>query len=89
MKSNQLLKIIRENRPLFWSMNEKDLDKISTELVVETILSYGDEKSVKELIDTLGIREVARIFFTQISRKRCNYPPRTRQYFSLYFKKYA
>ncbi len=89
MKSNKIKKIVIENRSLFWSINENDLDRISTELVVETILSYGDEKSVKELFDILGIKKVAEIFFKQISQKRCNYPPRTRHYFSLYFKKYA
>ena len=89
MKQNEINKIVQENRSLFWSVSEKDLNNMSTELVVETILTYGNEKSVKKLIDTLGIKKVADIFFKQISQKRCNYPQRTRHYFTLYFKKYA
>ena len=89
MKKNEIHKIVQENRSLFWSVSEADLDRLSVDLIVETILSYGDEKSVKALLNTLGTKNVAAIFFKQISRKRCNYPPRTRHYFSLYFKKYA
>jgi len=89
MKQNEINKIVQENRSLFWSVSEKDLSNISTELVVETILTYGNEKSVKKLINILGIKKVADIFFKQISQKRCNYPARTHHYFNLYFKKYA
>jgi len=89
MKKNDIYQIIRENRSLFWSVGEANLKHISVELAVETILSYGDEKSVKALLSALGTKKVAAIFFKQTSRKRCNYPPRTRHYFSLYFRKYA
>ncbi len=89
MNQKELEKFIQKNRFLFWSVSDTQLSSIRPELVVETILTYGNEKSVAELINILGIQNVAQIFFKQISRKRCNYPPRTLYYFSLYFKKYA
>ena len=58
MKENQINKIVQENRSLFWSVSEKDLNNISTELLVETILTYGNEKSVKRLINTLEIKYI-------------------------------
>ena len=91
-KKMQPLKIrefIRENRPLFWYIKEDAKESISVEFLVETILHYGNEKSVKKLFDLVGIRKVAEIFYKQISGNRVNYPPRTVHFFDLYFKKNA
>jgi hypothetical protein len=91
-KKMQPLKIrefIRENSPLFWYIKEDAKESISIEFLVETILHYGNEKSVKKLFDLVGIREVAEIFYKQISGNRVNYPPRTVHFFDLYFKKNA
>ncbi len=80
---------IRENKPLFWYIKEDALESISIEFLVETILHYGNEKSVKKLFDLVGIKHVAEIFYKQVSRSRVNYPPRTVNFFDLYFKRHA
>lgn len=80
---------IQENKALFWGVKADEKVNISRELLVETILNYGDEKQVKKLFDVLGLQTVADIFFRQIEGKRSNYHPRTRHFFTLYFKKHA
>lgn len=67
----------------------KDLDNLSEESIVEHTLNYGDFDDVKELITILKISKVARIFHTQSTGKRNNYNPKVKNYFELYFKKYA
>lgn len=90
MNSPEVKKFIRENSGLFWSARKEVLDEISNEALVETILNFGTEKSVKKLFDLLGIKKVAKIFYAStINRKRVNYFPRTVHYFNLYFNKYA
>lgn len=91
-KKMQRLKIkefIRENSSLFWYIKEDAKESISIELLVETILHYGNERSVKKLFDLVGIQKVAEIFYKQISGNRVNYPPRTVHFFDLYFKEHA
>lgn len=87
MGKERLKRFIQKNKSLFWWI--KDKENISEELVVETILNYGTRETVKELFDILGIERVAEIFFKQIKRKRNNYNPRTINFFSLYFERYA
>lgn len=89
MKTLEIREFIKENKHLFWYIKEDAKADISLEVLVETILHYGNEKSVKKLFDLVGIREVADIFYKQISAKRVNYPPRTINFFDLYFKKHA
>ena len=78
---------VKKRKQLFWST--KNYDGLSKEVVVETILNYGDMNDVRELISLLGIREVSKIFHEQISRPRINYRPEVKNYFELYFQKYA
>jgi hypothetical protein len=89
MQQLKIKEFIKENRPLFWYIKEGALESISIEFLVETILHYGSEKSVKGLFDLVGIQKVAEIFYKQISGNRVNYPPRTVHFFDLYFKKHA
>jgi hypothetical protein len=89
MKRLKIKEFIRENSSLFWYIKEDAKENISIELLVETILNYGNEKSVKKLFDLVGIKKVAGIFYKQISGKRVNYLPRTVHFFDLYFKKHA
>jgi hypothetical protein len=82
------LKNFIKKRPyLFWYI--KDKEKISPEVAVEQILNFGDFKDVKLLIKIIGLKEIATIFRKQIKKKRCNYRPEIKNYFTLYFKKYA
>jgi hypothetical protein len=91
--SPEIKQFIRENASLFWYIREDAKENISHEVLVEFILNYGDENSVKKLFDLLGIEKVAEIFYKQthkehpIERNRINYFPLVRNFFDLYFKK--
>lgn len=88
MNSEPIKKFIERHSSLFWSIPEEKKKKISTSLLVETILNYGDEYDVKELFSLIGKDEVSKIFFKQTKNKtRHNYFPRTKHFFTLYFKK--
>lgn len=78
---------IKKRPHLVWST--KNYDNLSEELIVEAVLNYGDFKDFKELIKILGVKKTANIFRKQIRKKRCNYRPEVKNYFQLYFKKYA
>jgi len=80
---------IKENSSLFWYIKEEEKQNISIEFLIETILNFGDEKSVKKLFDLVGINKVAEIFYKQTSGKRVNYHKRTVHFFNLYFKRHA
>lgn len=94
MNTPEIKQFIRENSSLFWSVKESEKENISQETIVEAILNFGNEKSVKKLFDLLGIDNVARIFFRQthkvgIAAKRINYFPRTAHFFNLYFQRHV
>lgn len=78
---------VKKNKDIFWSTN--NYDKLSDEAVVESVLNYGDMKEVNEIIHIIGIKETAQIFKNQISQPRTNYRPEIKNYFQLYFDKYA
>jgi hypothetical protein len=78
---------VKKRKHLFWST--KNYDGLSNGAVIETVLNYGDMKDFRELISALGIQEVAKIFHEQINRSRVNYRPEVKNYFQLYFRKYA
>ena len=80
---------IKENSSLFWYIKEEEKQNITIEFLIETILNFGDEKSVKKLFDLVGINKVAEIFYKQTSRKRINYFPQVVNFFKLYFKRHA
>lgn len=66
----------------------KNFEELSDKAAVEAILNYGDWGDVQKMIKILGIRKTEAIFNTQIRQKRCNYNPKIKNYFKLYFKKY-
>lgn len=81
---------VKKRKHLFWST--KNYDGLSNEAVVEAVLNYGDMNDVRELIQLLGIQEVAKIFRekSKLSKMgRQNYLPEVKNYFQLYFQKYA
>lgn len=78
---------VRKRKHLFWST--KNYDGLSNEAIVEAILNYGDMNDVRELISLLDMQRVAEIFHKQINRPRINYRPEIKNYFQLYFRKYA
>ena len=81
---------IKERKHLLWWVGDYDgLDKAA---IVEATLNYGDWNDVQTLIRILGVKKVARIFRekSRLSRVgRQNYRPEVRNYFTLYFNKYA
>ncbi len=84
MKINEFIK----KRPyLVWYT--KNYDNLSEEAIVEAVLNYGDFDDVKTMIKILGIEKTAAIFRKKSKQKRCNYRPEIKNYFQLYFNKYA
>jgi hypothetical protein len=86
----ELQDFIQKRKYLVWYV--KDPATLSPEAIVEATLNYGDWEDFKELIDILGIAKTALIFrkkSTKSKMKRCNYSPKTINYFNLYFNKYA
>lgn len=90
--SPEIKAFIRSHSALFWYTPEDKKEEISEEFLVETILNYGDIKSVKELISLMGINKISKMFFDSISqseRRKGNYHELTLNYFTLLFKRYA
>ena len=67
----------------------KNYDNLSKEAIVEAVLNYGSFDDFKKIIKILGIKKTAAIFKKEAGQKRCNYRPEIKNYFNLYFKKYA
>ncbi|MEK7181388.1 MAG: hypothetical protein AAB738_03615 [Patescibacteria group bacterium] len=67
----------------------RDYDKLGDVSLVEAVLNYGDWEDVQELFKIMGIKRVAKIFNIHAFRDRTNYFPQIRNYFRLYFDKYA
>jgi hypothetical protein len=80
-------KFLKKRKHLFWDI--KNPTMLSEKAIVECVLNYGEMDDIRELIQILTIKKIAAIFFSQIKNKRCNYRPKIKNYFSLYFKKYA
>ena len=87
--SPEIKKFIKENSDLFWYIPDEKKADISHEVLVEFILNYGNEKSVKKLFHLLGIDSVADIFRKQTNRGRVNYFPQVINFFNLYFNRHA
>jgi hypothetical protein len=84
------MEYIQAHRPLFWSVSDAQLPKISDVLLVETILNYGSLEDVKSLFHLLGANEVATVFRQSTSeRDRSNYFPEVRNFFNLYFNRHV
>jgi hypothetical protein len=89
MNNLEIKKFITEYNYLFWYTPENKKENISLELLVETVLNYGDIRAIKKLFTILGIKETANIFFKAEGRKKMNYFPEIHNYFTLYFKRHA
>lgn len=92
MNSPEVKRFIRKHSSLFWYTPDDKKEEISSNVLVEFILNYGDLKAVRELISLFGIEKVAEIFFNSINlseRRKGNYHELTLNYFTLLFSKYA
>ena len=83
----KMQKFIKKRSYLVWYV--KDPANLSEESIVEHVLNYGDWDDVKEMIKIMGIKRVAGIFDKEANKKRSNYRPEIKNYFTLYFHKYA
>lgn len=77
----------KKKKNIFWST--KNYEGLSKEAIVEGVFNYGDMDDVRELISILGIKEISKIFKEQAGKERTNYRPEIKNYFTLYFQKYA
>ena len=92
MNSPEIKQYIREHSSLFWYIPEDKKEEISHEVLVETILNYGDKKAVIQLFQLMGINHVAEQFFNSINRsarRKGNFHEITVNYFTLFFRRYA
>lgn len=92
MNSPEIKAFIRENSHLFWYTPEDKKEEISLEFLVETILNYGDINALKKMLDLIGIKNTAKIFFNSINlsnRRKGNFHELTINYFTLFFKRHA
>ncbi|MBU2218966.1 hypothetical protein KJ750_01620 [Patescibacteria group bacterium] len=83
----EIQKFIKQRPYLVWYV--KDPSRLNDEAIVEHVLNYGNWEDVRKMIDILGVKKTAKIFFKQVKQKRCNYHKKTKNYFTLYFNKHA
>lgn len=86
-KKDQIYKFIKERSHLIWFT--ENYEELSEEAIVEAVLNYGSLDDFRSLVKILGIKKVAFLFEKGANQKRTNYKPEIKNYFSLYFKKYA
>lgn len=87
---NEIQKFMKKRKYLVWYV--KDVTKLSDESIVEAVLNYGDWDDVQEMIKIMGIKKVAKIFRAKSKPGkwgRTNYRSEIKNYFGLYFNKYA
>lgn len=80
-------KFLTKIKSYFWET--KDLKSLKESQIVERVLNYGTLKETKELMKILGPKKVASCFFDEANKKRSNYRPEIKNFFSLIFKKHV
>jgi hypothetical protein len=77
-----------EKKPyLVWHV--KDYEGLSKSSILEAVINYGDWQDVQAIIKIIGIKNAYNIYRKKSGVKRTNYRPEIKNYFTLYFKKYA
>ena len=92
MRTPEIKKFILEHSNLFWYIPQEKKVDVSDEVLVETILNYGDKIDFIELVNLMGMNNAANSFFNSINtseRRRGNYSELTINYFTHVFNKYA
>ena len=72
---------------LMWGT--KNYDGLSPEIIVESILNYGDWNDFIFIRDLFGVGELNLIFEKLLKKRRVNLRPQTVNYFTKYFNRYA
>ncbi len=83
----KIINFIKKRPYLIWYV--KNYNRLSDESIIEHTLNYGDWEDVQKLFSILGVEKTAKIFRKQISGWRTNYDKKIKNYFRLYFNKYA
>jgi hypothetical protein len=89
MRTQAVKDFIQEHQALFWYSPDNKCETVSDELLVETIINYGTMQDIRTLFAVMGLQNVATIFRQMAGRKGLNIYPELRNYFELYFNKYA
>ena len=89
--SPELKALIRKNARLFWYSKDSEKENLPLPIVLEFFINYADKETIKELFAIVGIKTAATVFFEQLKtqKDRSNYFPEIRNFFNLYFNKYA
>jgi hypothetical protein len=66
MNSPEIRAFIRENSHLFWWIKPEEKEHIDASFLVEAVLNYGNECSVKRLFELLGIQQLQKYFFARL-----------------------
>ena len=67
----------------------KDPNSLSEESVLEHVLNYGNWEDVQQFIKIKGKDKTAELFNKTLTKKRTNYSPEIKSYFSKYFNNYV
>jgi len=92
MRSPEVKKFIDDHQYLFWYTPAPKSEKVTDELLVETVLNYGSMNDLRGLFSVMVIDNVAKIFFDSIhksERRKGNYHELVLNYFNLLFTRYA
>lgn len=92
MRTPEIKEFIQQHSHLFWYIPQDKKEDISDELLVETVLNYGDKDAFIQLVQIMGKHKVATLFFKSINeseRRKGNYSEITIHFFSHVFKEYA
>jgi hypothetical protein len=84
--------LIRKNAHLFWYIKDSEKENLPLPVVLEFFINYANKEDVKALFEIVGIKKAAEVFFKQINiseRAANNYEKISRNYFTLYFQRYA
>jgi len=90
--SPELKALIRKNAHLFWYTKDSEKENLPLPVVLEFFINYAAKEDIKALFDIVGIKNAAKVFFEQINKSERvsnNFEPLSKNYFTLYFKKYA
>lgn len=78
---------IKERPYLVWYVN--NFDALDEESILEHTLNYGEFEDIEKLFEIMTINKAANIFRKTLQKKRNNYNKKVKNYFTLYFDKYA
>lgn len=90
--SPELKALIRKNAHLFWYTKDSEKENLPLPVVLEFFINYAAKEDIKALFNIVGIKNAAKVFFELINtseRVASNFDAVSRNYFTLYFKKYA